>query len=96
MKTTLILHIVLYVFLMPVVLYAETKDSEKARVIVTTDLGGADPDDIQSMIHLLLCSDMVDMEGIVSSQTWIELPDNSQLIKKYIDEVKFNQGEKFS
>ena len=46
MKTTLILHIVLYVFLMPVVLYAETKDSEKARVIVTTDLGGADPDDL--------------------------------------------------
>jgi hypothetical protein len=86
MKTTLILHVVLFVFLMPVVLYAETKDSEKARVIVTTDLGGADPDDIQSMIHLLLCSDMVDMEGIVSSQTWIELPDNSQLIKKYIDE----------
>lgn len=43
MKTTMILHVVLYVFLMPVVLYAETKDSEKARVLVTTDLGGADP-----------------------------------------------------
>lgn len=53
---------------MPVVLYAETKDIEKARVIVTTDLGGSDPDDIQSMIPLLLCSDMVDIEGIVSSQ----------------------------
>lgn len=37
MKATLILHIVLYLFLMPVVLHAETKDGEKARVIVTTD-----------------------------------------------------------
>lgn len=43
MKATLILHIVLYLFLMPVVLHAETKDGEKARVIVTTDLGGSDP-----------------------------------------------------
>lgn len=28
--------------------------SEKQRIIVTTDLGGSDPDDIQSFIHLIL------------------------------------------
>lgn len=28
--------------------------SDKQRIIVTTDLGGSDPDDIQSFIHLIL------------------------------------------
>lgn len=60
--------------------------SDKQRIIVTTDLGGSDPDDIQSFIHLLLCSDIIDIEGVISSQTWIDLPDNSALIKHYIDE----------
>lgn len=65
--------------------YARIRECDKSRIIVTTDLGGTDPDDIQSMIHLLLCSDIVDIEGIISSQTWDDLPDNSDLIKKYID-----------
>jgi hypothetical protein len=36
------------------------------RVLVSTDLGG-DPDDIQSLIHLLHYSDILKIEGIVSS-----------------------------
>lgn len=36
------------------------------RVLVSTDLGG-DPDDIQSLIHLLHYSDVLRLEGIVSS-----------------------------
>lgn len=28
--------------------------SDKQRIIVTTDLGGSDPNDIQSFIHLIL------------------------------------------
>lgn len=37
------------------------------RVIVSTDIGGTDADDFQSMVHLLLYSDLLDLEGLVSS-----------------------------
>ena len=37
------------------------------RVIVSTDIGGTDPDDFQSMVHLLLYADVLDIEGLVSS-----------------------------
>lgn len=37
------------------------------RVIVTTDIGGSDPDDFQSMVHYLLYSDLFDTEGLISS-----------------------------
>ena len=40
------------------------------RVIVTTDIGGSDPDDFQSMVHYLLYSDLFDTEGLISSPTW--------------------------
>lgn len=59
--------------------------SEKQRLIVTTDLGGADPDDVQSLIHLLVCSDVIDIEGIISSPSWIDCPDWTANINKVID-----------
>ena len=37
------------------------------RVIVSTDIGGTDFDDYQSMVHLLLYADTIDLEGIISS-----------------------------
>jgi hypothetical protein len=37
------------------------------RVLVSTDIGGTDPDDFQSMVHLLLYADLFDLEGLVSS-----------------------------
>lgn len=37
------------------------------RVIVSTDIGGTDPDDFQSMVHLLLYADVLDLEGLISS-----------------------------
>jgi hypothetical protein len=40
---------------------------QRQRVIVTTDIGGTDPDDFQSMVHLLLYSDTLDIEGLISS-----------------------------
>ena len=40
---------------------------ERFRVIVTTDIGGSDPDDFQSMVHYLLYSDLFDTEGLISS-----------------------------
>ncbi|MBI1387187.1 MAG: DUF1593 domain-containing protein [bacterium] len=40
---------------------------ERYRVIVSSDIGGSDPDDFQSMIHFLLYADLFDVEGIVAS-----------------------------
>lgn len=58
---------------------------EKRRIIVTTDLGGADPDDTQSLLHLLLSSDVIDIEGIISSNAWVDEPDNTDEILKIVD-----------
>jgi hypothetical protein len=49
-----------------------TPDQDKAapqrhRVIVSTDIGGTDPDDFQSMVHFLVYADRFDVEGLVSS-----------------------------
>ena len=37
------------------------------RVIVSTDIGGTDFDDFQSLVHVLLYADMLDLEGLISS-----------------------------
>lgn len=37
------------------------------RVLVSTDLGGADEDDMQSLVHLLIYAELFDLEGLVSS-----------------------------
>ena len=42
-------------------------DGHRYRVIVSTDIGGTDPDDFQSMVHLLLYADCFDLEGLISS-----------------------------
>ena len=42
-------------------------DGERHRVIVSTDIGGTDPDDFQSMVHLLVYADCLDIEGLISS-----------------------------
>lgn len=37
------------------------------RVIVSSDIGGSDPDDFQSMVHYLLYADLFDTEGLIAS-----------------------------
>lgn len=37
------------------------------RIVVSTDIGGTDPDDFQSMVHLLVYADVLDIEGLISS-----------------------------
>jgi hypothetical protein len=40
---------------------------DRPRVVVSTDIGGTDPDDFQSLVHLLLHADSVEIEGLISS-----------------------------
>lgn len=50
--------------------YAQTTSVEKHRILVSTDIGGTDPDDNQSMAHLLMYSDKFEIEGLVSSPSF--------------------------
>jgi len=59
-------------FCIPIVLLIATLAShahadERPRVVVSTDIGGTDPDDFQSMVHLLVYADCFDIEGLISS-----------------------------
>jgi len=42
-------------------------DGHRYRVVVSTDIGGTDPDDFQSMVHLLVYADVLEIEGLISS-----------------------------
>jgi len=46
---------------------APDPSSDRPRVIVSSDIGGTDPDDFQSMVHFLVSADMFDVEGLISS-----------------------------
>ncbi len=51
----------------PAALRGGALDGQKPRVIISTDIGGSDPDDFQSMVHLLVYADVLDIEGLISS-----------------------------
>ncbi len=40
---------------------------ERFRVIISTDAGGSDDDDLQSLVHYFLYADLFDTEGLISS-----------------------------
>ncbi|MEQ9098863.1 MAG: DUF1593 domain-containing protein [Imperialibacter sp.] len=54
-----------------IVLVSACKESEpvadRPNVIVSTDIGGSDPDDYQSLIHLLVYADRFNLLGLISS-----------------------------
>jgi hypothetical protein len=46
----------------------ETRAADmRPRVIVSSDIGGTDPDDFQSMAHVLVYADALELEGLISS-----------------------------
>jgi Protein of unknown function (DUF1593) len=46
---------------------AKPSSGPRPRVLISTDVGGTDPDDFQSLVHLLVYADCFDLEGLVSS-----------------------------
>ena len=63
----------------------QTVATHKPRVIITTDLG-ADPDDEQSMVRYLVCSNEFDTEGlIVSTGCWKKSQNTTVMLDKLID-----------
>src|SRR5262245_41791658 len=47
--------------------FAGSSARELPRVIVSTDVGGTDYDDFQSLVHLLVYADCFEIEGLISS-----------------------------
>jgi hypothetical protein len=41
--------------------------AEKIRVLISSDIGGKDPDDFQSLVHFLTYADLFEVEGLISS-----------------------------
>ena len=44
--------------------------AQRPRVLISSDIGGTDPDDNQSVTHLLMYSNEFDLEGLVSSPSF--------------------------
>ena len=67
--------------------YASAQYSrEKPRILISTDIGGTDPDDNQSMTHLLMYSNLFNIEGLISSPSYGD--GNKQEILRMIDLYK--------
>jgi hypothetical protein len=56
-----------FLIILAVALCGQVDAGTKPRVIVSSDIGGSDPDDFQSMVHYLVYADRFDTEGLVSS-----------------------------
>jgi hypothetical protein len=56
----------------------------KPRIIVSTDIGGTDFDDFQSLVHLLLYCDVIELEGLIASP-WGEGRDRKRHLLSIID-----------
>lgn len=54
----------------PFVLHAQKPVPVKPRILISTDIGGTDPDDNQSMAHFLMYSNRFETEGLVSSPSY--------------------------
>ena len=60
-------------------------NAQKHRLIVTTDIGGTDPDDEQSMVHLMVSANDIDIEGIICGLAWLEGKLGTGVVNSIID-----------
>lgn len=62
-----IITVILTLFIFSFCYSAQTS---KPRILISTDIGGTDPDDNQSMAHFLMYSNLFNTEGLVSSPSF--------------------------
>lgn len=67
-------------FIFPLSATAQNAVNEKPRIIISTDIGGTDPDDNQSMMHYLLYCNEFDCEGLISSPSYGD-GDKSEILR---------------
>jgi hypothetical protein len=59
--------------------------ARQTRLIVSTDIGGSDPDDQESLVHLLISLDQVDLEGLIFQHAWVPINEGNEF--KVVDKV---------
>lgn len=90
MKALLEIGIIALLVLLPGAAVAQNYDQAQSymhrpRIVVTTDLG-ADPDDEQSLVRLLVCANEFEIEGlIVSTGCWKNAQSNTHMLEKIVD-----------
>lgn len=67
---------------------AVKKKDDLPHVIISTDIGGSDPDDYQSLIHLLVYADRFHIQGLISSSP-------GQGRKEHIEEVLYAYAQDY-
>jgi hypothetical protein len=70
-------------------MHANAAETTRPRVIVSTDIGGTDFDDFQSLVHLLVYADRVDIEGLIASP-WGEARDRKNHLLALIDRYEID------
>lgn len=60
--------------------FGQQQVPERPRIIISTDIGGTDPDDNQSMFHYLLYANEFDCEGLISSPSFGD-GDKSEILR---------------
>ena len=61
--------------------FAQQPVPERPRILISTDIGGTDPDDNQSMMHFLLYCNEFECEGLVSSPSF-GTGDKSEILRR--------------
>lgn len=68
MREKLVLSLLL--FIMATNLVAQQTVPQKPRILISSDIGGTDPDDNQSVAHFLMYNNEFDTEGLISSPSF--------------------------
>ena len=69
-KIITLLFFSFYMGMVQVTVQARNLVPVKPRILISTDIGGTDPDDNQSMAHLLMFGEQFEIEGLVSSPSF--------------------------
>lgn len=64
------------------------------RLIVTSDIGGSDPDDQESFVHLLVSLNQVDLEGFIYQHAWVPFNKGNEV--EVVDKVLRSYGQAWS
>src|SRR3954449_1019486 len=64
------LYFIIFFLFGSLVITAQKPVPARPRILISTDIGGTDPDDNQSMIHFLMYSNRFNTEGLISSPSY--------------------------
>lgn len=67
LKSVMVTCLLIMFGLTAVPFQGKAQPTPKPRILISSDIGGSDDDDFQSAVHLLMYSNLFEIEGLVSS-----------------------------